>query len=193
MPKIESKCALGKEVILLVLGGILSLFGAVVTTCINNSHEERIQNSRNAFSFLQEYNKNYLRVINCKKEIIDTVKILGRNLNIKVNSLETSDALTNYYKNIDKCNSDLLKMKLISTAVGLNTSGIDCFLDKLSALNNKIITTREIMAYGNSKINFHAELGYELQAFPNSWGKCLKEINDEFVKFSKNFLINKKV
>jgi hypothetical protein len=188
MPKIESKCGLMKDILLLLFGGIVGISGSIITTSINNSHEEKMQNSRNAFSFIEEYNKNYLGIINCKKEIIDTAKTLGRNLNIEVNSKDASKSLANYYQTFDRCNSDLLKMKLISTAIGFDTSGVDCALEHLSTLNNQIIITREMMVYENSQVDFHSKLDYKLQQFPFVWSKCLTQINNELFTFSKNFL-----
>ncbi|OJW09534.1 MAG: hypothetical protein BGO44_04465 [Legionella sp. 39-23] len=79
-------------------------------------------------------------------------------------------------------------MKLISTAIHLNTSGVDCALSYISTLNDKIIKTREKMVYEAFKDNYHSEMDYTLQKFPNEWEKCLKIINNEFLIYSKNFL-----
>ncbi|MBN9225724.1 MULTISPECIES: hypothetical protein [Legionella] len=49
MPKIKRNCELMKDAILVVVGGFLGILGSVITTHMNDSHEEKMQNSKMLF------------------------------------------------------------------------------------------------------------------------------------------------
>ncbi|WP_156812328.1 hypothetical protein, partial [Legionella tunisiensis] len=133
----NSCCEIIKDIILVLIGGIIALGTSIITSCINNEHDEKMQNNRNAFSFIKEYNENLLEIISCRRTILDTASKLGRSLDIEPKSAKATESLRKYSSSFENCYSSLLKMKLISNAINLSTRGIDCALKRITTLNKE--------------------------------------------------------
>ncbi|KTD25767.1 hypothetical protein [Legionella maceachernii] len=157
------------------VGSFLAIFLAAF---FNYYFLNKFEVNKNLYNFINLYEKNYEKLIDCKELIKQNTQALTKNLYLNNSNILFS---INQFKNtVNNCMASLVSMKLISKQLQINYSGLTCTLTVIKNYNESIKSEIEKFLKDSRDNPLETIEAKYLDLFAVNWDKCLNKFNTDF-------------